>query len=170
MPGTTMNSVLNPLHLAAVTAAMERARTGRSTRPGPDPALHRAEDGELVWLERVLRHRLRLGSLGRPVAVRAEYDRLHPLLAAGRHYRAVALTVPFAHGSVTFLATYNEFRRLVFDLVEKCHRCHQMVPVEEVNCLEDLGDFLLQARDALGGSPRFRDSAAHAAACPARGD
>lgn len=170
MPGTTTNSVLNPLQLAAVGAAVERARSGAVARPGPDPALHEEKRGELVWLERVLRHRLQLGSLGRPVAVRAEYDRLHPLLAAGRHYRAVALTVPFASNSVTFLATYDAQRRLVFDLVEPCPRCDQPVPVEQVNCLADLGDFVLQARDTLGGSPRYRDSQAHAAACPARGD
>ncbi|TGB15484.1 hypothetical protein [Streptomyces sp. MZ04] len=170
MPSTTMNSVFNPLELAAVTAAINRARTGRSAPLGPEPGIHSEKDGELAWVERVLRHRLRLDSLNRPVAVRTEYGCIQPLLTGGQHYRAAVLTVPSRGNALSFLATYDEQRRLSFDLVDLCSLCQQQVPTEEITCFEDLGDYLLQARDALGGSPRFRYSPAHAADCPAHGD
>lgn len=170
MPSTTMNPAFNPLERAATTAAIKRAQTGQPAPVGPEPSIHSEEEGELVWVERVFRHRLRLDSLDHPVATRAEYDRVHPLLTGGQHYRAVALTVPFQDSALTFLATYDGHQRLVFDLAAQCPHCRQPVPTEQTNCFEDLGDYLLQARDALGGSPRFRHSPAHSADCPARGN
>ncbi|MEU5959307.1 hypothetical protein [Streptomyces sp. NPDC047525] len=170
MPSTMINPALSPLELAAVTAATRRAQTGRSTPLSPEPSLHSEKDGELTWVERVFRHRLRLGALDRPVAVRADYDRVHPLLTGGQHYRAVALTIPFTNGALNFLATYDEHRRLTIDLVDRCPHCQEPVPTEEINCAEDLGDYFLQARDAVGGSPRFRRSLAHTVDCPARGN
>ncbi|MFD8947740.1 hypothetical protein ACFV0B_02620 [Streptomyces xanthophaeus] len=166
---STMRKPFNDVEKAAVEAAMERARSGLTGRIGPDPALH-SQDAELRWVEAVLRHRLSLLSLGRPVAIRTRDDHTHPLVADGRHFPAVALSIPFADGTLNFLATYDDRRRLTFDVVGPCDLCGKPVPTEEINRLEDLGDYLLQTRDALGGSPRFRTSPAHAATCPARGN
>nr|AHE39720.1 Hypothetical protein pFRL5_57 [Streptomyces sp. F8] len=105
-----------------------------------------------------------------PVSIRAKDDDIHPLVADGQHFPAVALSIPFADRTLTFLASYDDRRRLVFDLLAPCERCGAPVPAEEINSLEDLGDYLLQARDTLGGSPRLRTSPAHAAGCLARGD
>ncbi|MEU7075747.1 hypothetical protein AB0B30_37335 [Streptomyces narbonensis] len=167
MPSTTMKP-FNDVETAAVEAALKRAQTGRAAWIGPDPALH-SQDAELRWVEAVLRHRLSLLTLGRPVAIRTGEDNTHPLVAGGRAFPAVALTIPFADRTLDFLATYNDDGRLTFDVVSPCHCCGKPVPTEEIDRLEDLGDYLLQARDALGGSPRFRTSPAHAAGCPARG-
>ncbi|MER5549886.1 hypothetical protein ABT072_47735 [Streptomyces sp. NPDC002589] len=170
MPSTTKKP-FNPVESAAVEAAVRRARTGQSIRIDPDPALHREDkDTELHWVEEVLRHRLALRSLGRPIGIRAKDDDIHPLITAGQHFPAVALSIPFAEGMLDFLATYDGSGRLAFDLLAPCDRCQNPVPTEEINSLEDLGDFLLQARDALGGSPRLRTSPAHIAGCPALGD
>ncbi|MFD8416577.1 hypothetical protein ACFV2Q_33350 [Streptomyces sp. NPDC059650] len=167
MPSTTRKT-FNDIEAAAAEAAVERAKTGQAGPIGPDPALH-SQDAELRWVETVLRHRLSLLSLSRPVGIRTRDDDTHPLVAEGRHFPAVALSIPFADRTLDFLATYNDRRRLTFDVVSPCDHCGQPVPTEEINCLEDLGDYLLQTRDALGGSPRFRTSPAHAASCPARG-
>ncbi|MFD7919519.1 hypothetical protein ACFV3R_09870 [Streptomyces sp. NPDC059740] len=166
MPSTTITPALSPLELAAITAALIRARTGRPARVEPDPRLHRGSDDVLAWVERVLR----LSSLGRPIAIHTEHDRVHPLLPGGQYYRAAVLTIPSEGRALNFLATYDERRRLVFDLVDRCPHCRQSVPTQEINCFEDLGDYLLQARDARGGSPRFRYSSAHEPTCPARGN
>ncbi|EDY52577.1 hypothetical protein SSCG_05605 [Streptomyces clavuligerus] len=164
---STMRHPFNDVETAAVEAAVKRARSGRS---GPDPALH-SQDAEHRWVEAVLRHRLSLSSLGRPVAIRAKDDDTHPLVAGGsRHYPAVALSIPFPDRTMNFLATFNNRFRLIFDLVSPCDRCSMAVPTKEINALEDLGDYLLRSRDALGRSPRLRTSPAHAAHCPARGD
>lgn len=170
MPSTTISLALSPLEIAAVTAAMTRARNGPAAPAGPDPRLHGGSGDALAWVERVLRSRLRLNAFGHPVAIHTEHDRVHPLLPGGQYYRAAVLTIPCEGRALNFLATYDEQRRLVFDLVDRCPHCRQPVPTEEINCLEDLGDYLLQARDALGGSPRFRYSSAHETACPARGN
>lgn len=170
MPSTTITPALSPLELAAVTAAMSRARSGRPAPVRPDPRLHHGSDDVLAWVERVLRCRLRLSSFGRPVAIHTEHDRVHPLLPGGQYFRAAVLTIPCEGRALNFLATYDERRRLVFDLVDRCPHCQQPVPTEEIDCFEDLGDYLLQARDALGGSPRFRCSSAHESACPAHGN
>lgn len=167
MPSTTMKSPLSHVESAAVDAAMKRARTGQPVPLGPDPAVLSAED-ELAGVARVLRHRLRLDSLNRPVAVRAAHDGVHPLLGGGTHYRAVALSIAFAGTSLDFLATYDDLRRLTFDIVDPCPLCHEPVPTEGIDSAEDLGDYLLKARDALGGSPRFRHSPAHGTGCAAR--
>ncbi|MFD6968757.1 hypothetical protein [Streptomyces sp. NPDC059949] len=169
MPSTTMKSPFNHVESAAVDAAFKRARAGHPAPVGPDPTVLSAED-ELAGVARVLRHRLRLDSLNRPVAIRAAHDTVHPLLAGGTHYRAVALSIAFAERSLNFLATYDDLRRLTFDIVEPCPLCHEPVPTEVIDSAEDLGDYLLQARDALGGSPRFRQSPAHGKGCPARGN
>jgi hypothetical protein len=166
---STMKKPFNYVESAAVTAAVKRARTGQPAQIGPDPALH-SQDVELHWVEAVLRHRLLLRSLNRPVSIRAKDDDTHPLVADGQHFPAVALSIPFADKTLTFLASYDDRRRLVFDLLAPCERCGAPVPTEEINSLEDLGDYLLQARDTLGGSPRLRTSPAHAAGCLARGD
>ncbi|MFE3559845.1 hypothetical protein ACFXKW_34060 [Streptomyces sp. NPDC059193] len=165
---STMIPAFNHVESAAADAAMKRARTGSPLPASADPAVHHERD-EATGVARVLRHRLRLDLLSCPVAIRTAADALHPLLASGRHYRAVALFIPFADRSLDFLATYDDRRRLVFDIVAPCPRCEEPIPTEEINSLEDLGDYLLQARTALGGSPRFRDSPAHTAACSARG-
>ncbi|MFD8887497.1 hypothetical protein ACFV0H_34165 [Streptomyces erythrochromogenes] len=172
MPSTTKNplKLFNLVESAAVEAAVRRAQTGQSIRIGPDPALHRDKGTEHRWVEAVLRHRLSLRSLNRPIAIRATDDGVHPLIEDGQHFPAVALSVPFAEGTLDFLATYDGRSRLVFDLLIPCDRCQQPVPTEEINSLEDLGDFLLQTRDALGGSPRLRTSPAHSTGCPALGD
>ncbi|MFI5986804.1 hypothetical protein ACIBEA_38825 [Streptomyces sp. NPDC051555] len=167
MPSTMIPS-FNHIESAAADAAMKRARTGSALPAGTDPAVHHEKD-EATGVARVLRHRLRLDSLSTPVAIRTGADALHPLLASGRHYRAVALSIPFAGRSLDFLASYDDRRRLVFDVVASCPCCDEPVPTEGINSLEDLGDYLLQARTALGGSPRFRYSPAHTAVCSARG-
>lgn len=164
MPSTTRKP-FNPVEAAAVQAAVKRAQTSQSSQIGPDPALH-SQDTELRWVEAVLRHRLSLNSLGRPVSIRTKDDDTHPLVADGRHFPAVALSIPFADRTLNFLATYDG-RRLTFDLIDLCGK---PVPTEEINSLEDLGDYLLQARDGLGGSPRLRTSPAHADDCLARGN
>ncbi|MFD0437178.1 hypothetical protein [Streptomyces chartreusis] len=172
MPSTTKKH-FNHVESAAVDAAVRRARTGQSIQIGPDPALHRESKGtELHWVGEVLRHRLSLRSLNRPIGIRAKDDDVHPLITDGQAFPAVALSIPFADGALDFLATYDirGRGRLTFDVVVPCDRCQKAVPTEEINSLEDLGDFLLQARDALGGSPRLRTSPAHDANCPARGD
>ncbi|RLU82041.1 hypothetical protein CTZ27_31300 [Streptomyces griseocarneus] len=169
MPSTTMKPAFHHIEAAAVQAAMRRARTGRAIPLGPDPAVHLADD-ELAGVAQVLRHRLRLDSLNRPAVIRRAPDSLHPLFTGGQHYRATALSIPLGGRSLGFLATYNDRRRLIFDITDPCPRCRESVPTEEINRLEDLGDYLLQARDFLGGSPRFRYSPAHTAHCPARGD
>ncbi|MFJ4003956.1 hypothetical protein ACIPWL_10915 [Streptomyces sp. NPDC090023] len=166
---STMRKPYNDVENAAVEAAMERARTGLTGRLGPDPALH-SQDTALRWVEAVLRHRLSLLSLGRPVAIRTKDDHTHPLVPDGQCFPAVALSIPFADRALDFLATYDDCRRLTFDVVGPCDHCGEPVPTEEINRLEDLGDYLLHARDAVGGSPRLRTSPAHAAACPARGN
>ncbi|MET9835096.1 hypothetical protein ABZ508_10440 [Streptomyces lavendulocolor] len=166
---STMRKPFNYVETAAVQAAMKRARTGQAGQVGPDPALH-SEDAELRWVEAVLRHRLSLHSLDRPVGIRAQNDDTHPLVANGRHFPAVALTIPFADRTLDFLATYNDRGRLTFDVIAPCAQCGKPVPTEEINSLEDLGDYLLQARDTLGGSPRLRTSPAHATDCLARGN
>ncbi|MFE0774831.1 hypothetical protein [Streptomyces sp. NPDC058861] len=168
MPSTTRKP-FNHVETAAVRAAVKRARTGQTGQIGPDPALH-SEDDELRWVEAVLRHRLSLRSLDRPVGIRARNDHTHPLVANGRHFPAVALTIPFAGGALDFLASYNDRGRLTFDLIAPCAQCGKPVPTEEVDSLEDLGDYLLQARDMLGGSLRFRTSPAHATDCLVRGN
>ncbi|MFD4612906.1 hypothetical protein ACFWOT_33530 [Streptomyces sp. NPDC058440] len=167
MPSTTRKP-FNPVEAAAVQAAVKRAQTSQASQIGPDPALH-SQDTELRWVEAVLRHRLSLNSLGRPVSIRTKDDDTHPLVADGRHFPAVALSIPFADRTLSFLATYD-VRRLTFDLIDPCGRCGKPVPTEEINSLEDLGDYLLQARDGLGGSPRLRTSPAHAEDCLARGN
>ncbi|MFJ4152857.1 hypothetical protein ACIP10_35510 [Streptomyces galbus] len=164
-----MRTPSNPIEAAAVRAAVKRAQSGQASRIDPDPVLH-SHDAELQWVEAVLRHRLSLDSLGRPVSIRAKDDDTHPLVADGQHFPAVALSIPFADGTLNFLATYDDDRRLTFDLIGPCDRCGKPVPLEEINCLADLGDHLLQTRDGLGGSPRLRTSAAHADGCPARGN
>ncbi|MFE9121502.1 hypothetical protein [Streptomyces sp. NPDC007172] len=164
-----MTKPFNPVEVAAVQAAMERAQAGQASQLGPDPALH-SRDDELRWVEAVLRHRLSLHSLGRPIAVRTGDDDTHPLVPDGVRFPAVALSIPFADRTLDFLATYDDRRRLTFDLLAPCDRCSKPVPTEEINSLEDLGDYLLQARDGLGGSPRLRTSPAHAADCPSRGN
>ncbi|WP_327740596.1 hypothetical protein OG749_47055 (plasmid) [Streptomyces nojiriensis] len=170
MPSTTKKP-FNHVESAAVEAAVRRARTGRSGRIGPDPALHRGDKGtELHSVRDVLRHRLSGRFLRRPIGIIAKDDDVHPLLMSGRHFPAVALSIPFADGSLDFLATYDDSSRLTFDLLAPCDRCQKPVPSEEINSLEDLGDFLLQARDTLGGSPRLRTSPAHTADCVALGD
>nr|WP_024126981.1 hypothetical protein [Streptomyces sp. F8]AHE39702.1 Hypothetical protein pFRL5_39 [Streptomyces sp. F8] len=63
---STMKKPFNYVENAAVTAAVKRARTGQPAQIGPDPALH-SQDAELHWVEAVLRHRLSLRSLNRPV-------------------------------------------------------------------------------------------------------
>ncbi|WP_247701187.1 hypothetical protein [Streptomyces sp. RM72] len=166
---STMRKLFTPVEAAAVQAAVERAQTGQAGKIGPDPTLH-SEESELRWVEAVLRHRLSLHSLGRPVAIRTRDDDTHPLVADGVHFPAVALSIPFTDGTLDFLATYDDRRRLTFDLLAPCDLCGKPVPTEEINSLEDLGDYLLQARDGLGGSPRLRTSPAHAADCLARGD
>ena len=171
MPSTT-NKPLKPFNhveSAAIEAAAKRALTGQSIQIGPDPALHRDKGTELRWVEEVLRHRLSLRSLNRPISIRAKDDGIHPLIQDGQHFPAAALSIPFAEGTLDFLATYDGRGRLVFDLLAPCDRCQKPVPIEEINSLEDLGDFLLQARDALGGSPRLRTSPAHSTGCPALG-
>lgn len=168
MPSTTRKP-FNPVEAAAVHAAVERAQTGQASRIGSDPAVH-SHDAELRWVEAVLRHRLSLHTLGRPIGIRARDDDTHPLVADGKHFPAVALSIPFADGALDFLATYDDRRRLTFDLLAPCDQCGKPVPTEEINSLEDLGDYLLQTRDGLGGSPRLRTSPAHAADCLARGD
>lgn len=172
MPSTTSKPLkpLNHVEAAAIEAAVKRALTGQSIRIGPDPALHRGKGTELHWLEEVLRHRLSLRSLNRPVSIRAKDDGMHPLIKDGQHFPAAALSLPFPERTLDFLATYDSSGRLVFDLLTPCGRCQKPVPTEEINSLEDLGDFLLQARDALGGSPRLRTSPAHSTGCPALGD
>ncbi|WP_424892363.1 hypothetical protein [Streptomyces sp. XH2] len=169
MPSTMMKPALHPIESAAVQAAMRRARTGRAIPLSPDPSVHVWGD-ELSGVAQVLRHRLRLASLARPVVIRRALDSAHPLLPNGQHYRAIALSIPVDGRALDFLATYNDRRRLTFDLIAPCPRCRKKVPTEEIDCLEDLGDYLLQARDFLGGSPRLRYSPAHTASCPARGD
>ncbi|MFF4534020.1 hypothetical protein ACFY1P_32725 [Streptomyces sp. NPDC001407] len=169
MPSTTMKPALHHIESAAVQAAMRRARTGQAMPLGPDPAVHLSDD-ELSGMAQVLRHRLRLDTLSRPVVIRRAPDSLHPLLAGGQHYRAIALSIPLGGRALGFLAAYNDRRRLIFDITAPCPHCRESVPTEEINRLEDLGDYLLQARDFLGGSPRFRSSPAHTANCPARGD
>ncbi|WP_331731709.1 hypothetical protein [Streptomyces sp. NBC_00073] len=170
MPSTTKKP-LNHVESAAVDTAVRRARTGQSMRIGPDPALHREDKGtELHWVREVLRHRLSGRSLSRPIGIIAKDDDVHPLLMSGQHFPAVALSIPFADGELDFLATYDDSSRLTFDLLAPCDRCRKPVPTEQINSLEDLGDYLLQARDALGGSPRLRTSPAHAVDCPALGD
>ncbi|MFI1648108.1 hypothetical protein ACH4XT_14380 [Streptomyces avidinii] len=171
MPSTAKNPLkpFNHVESAAVEAAVRRAQTGQSIPIGPDPALHRDKGTELHWVEAVLRHRLSLRSLNRPIGIRTTHDGVHPLIEDGQHFPAVALSVPFAEGTLDFIAAYDG-GRLVFDLLAPCDRCQQPVPTEEINGLEDLGDFLLQARDALGGSPRLRTSPAHNTDCPSLGD
>ncbi|MEU8544641.1 hypothetical protein AB0C52_32375 [Streptomyces sp. NPDC048717] len=166
---STMRKSFNDVGNAAVEASVERTRSGLAGRIGPDPAL-RSQSAELRWAEAVLRHRLSRLSLGRPAAIRTRGDHAHPLVADGRHFPAVALSIPFADRSLDFLATSDDHRRLTFDVVGPCGHCGEPVPTEEINRLEDLGDCLLQTREALGGSPHFRTSPAHAATCPARGD
>ncbi|WP_331729337.1 hypothetical protein OG592_43715 (plasmid) [Streptomyces avidinii] len=166
---STMKKPFNYVETAAVKAAVKRARTGQTVQIGPDPALH-SQDAELHWVEAVLRHRLSLHSLNRPVSIRTKDDDTHPLIADGRHFPAVALSIPFAETALDFLATYSDHGRLTFDVLTPCDLCGKPVPTEEINSLEDLGDYLLQARDALGGSPRFRASPAHTAGCLALGD
>ncbi|MEU5137052.1 hypothetical protein [Streptomyces californicus] len=166
---STMRKPFNPIESAAVQAAVERAQTGQARQIGPDPALH-SHDAELRWVEAVLRHRLSLQSLGRPIGIRTRDDDSHPLVADGVHFPAVALSISFADRTLDFLATYDDHRRLIFDLLAPCALCGKPVPTEEINSLGDLGDYLLQARDGLGGSPRLRTSPAHTANCPARGD
>lgn len=168
MPSTT-RTPSNPIEAAAIQAAVKRAQTGQASRIGPDPALH-SHDTELRWVEAVLRNRLSLNSLGRPVSIRTKDDDTHPLVADGQHFPAVALSIPFADRTLNFLATYDDRRRLTFDLIGPCDRCGKPVPVEEINSLEDLGDHFLQTRDGLGGSPRLRTSPAHADGCLARGN
>ncbi|MFI6689280.1 hypothetical protein [Streptomyces sp. NPDC050485] len=168
MPSTT-KSHFNYVESAAVKAAVKRARTGQPIRLGPDPTLH-SQDAELHWVREVLRHRLSLHALGRPVSIRANDDNIHPLLADGQHFPAVAVSIPFADKALDFLATYDSHHRLTFDVLAPCDQCRKPVPTEEINCLEDLGDYLLQTRDALGGSPRLRTSPAHIGGCTARGD
>ncbi|MFD8732320.1 hypothetical protein [Streptomyces sp. NPDC059611] len=166
---STMRKSLNPLEAAAVRASVERAQSGQASQLGPDPALH-SHDAELRWVEAVLRHRLSLRSLSRPIGIRTRADDTHPLLADGVHFPAVALSIPFTDRTLDFLATYDDHGRLTFDLIAACALCGKPVPSEEINSLGDLGDYLLQTRDGLGGSPRLRTSPAHTADCPARGD
>ncbi|MGW7198997.1 hypothetical protein [Streptomyces chryseus] len=169
MPSTTKKSSFNHVESAAVDAAMKRAQSGQPVPVGPDPAGLSARD-ELAGVTRVLRHRLGLDSLSRPTVIKSAHDSVHPLLEGGTHYRAVALSIAFAGRSLNFLATYDDLRRLTFDIVAPCPLCHEPVPTEEITSSEDLGDYLLQARDSLGGSPRFRHSPAHGKDCAARGN
>ncbi|MCX4792024.1 hypothetical protein OG369_43090 [Streptomyces sp. NBC_01221] len=164
MPSTTMKSPFSHVESAAVDAAMKRARTGQPVPLGPDPAVLSAQD-ELAGVARVLRHRLRLDSHNRPVVIRAAHDSVHPLFVGGTHYRAVALSIAFADRSLNFLATYDDLRRLTFDIVALCPLCHEPVPTEEINSSEDLGDYILQARDALGGSRGFPRERGHRVLC-----
>ncbi|WP_328372978.1 hypothetical protein OG800_49430 (plasmid) [Streptomyces sp. NBC_00445] len=167
MPRTTAERTLNHIESAAIEAAIRRARTGRPFPLDPDPPVYTVAD-ENTGVARLLRHRLGLGK--HPAVISARDDNVHPLFAGGQHYSAVALRLSHEGWSLNFLATYNDRRRLVFDLVDACPRCDAPVPTEEIGCAEDLGDHLLQTRDTLGCSPRFRDSPAHLAHCPARGD
>ncbi|WNI20173.1 hypothetical protein [Actinacidiphila sp. ITFR-21] len=158
---------MSPIESAAVDAAINRARTRQAVHLAPEPSVHTAPD-EQTGLARLLRHRL--GLANHPAVISGHSDERHMLLPGGIHYPAVALLLSHQGWSLRFLATYNDRRRLVFDVVDTCPYCHEPVPTEEIGRAEDLGDYLLRSRDALGGSPRFRLSPAHAVGCRARGD
>jgi len=164
---STLTRTFNRIESEAVEAAIIRARTGRPVPLAPDPSVISAPD-EHTGVARVLRHRL--GLTKHPAVISPWDDTRHMLLAGGTHYPAIALRLSHEGWFIDFLATYNDRRRLVFDVVEACPRCTEPVPTEEIGRIEDLGDYLLRSRNALGGSPRFRYSPAHTADCPARGD